>query len=139
MKQNRISRPEGLRGFFSFLFLFWLCKWFCLSVCSTSESHAFFNADAYLLITSVKAEKETDGPLYRHRSFVRFGLWQQKHSSTPLLIKSLGLYVHLSHDLLRCKLRVSALASSFCTVYLFLTNNRLARLDWALRWSFEVK
>lgn len=63
MKQNRISRPEGLRGFF-FFFLFWLCKWFCLSVCSILESHAFFNADAYLLITSVKAEKETAGPLY---------------------------------------------------------------------------
>lgn len=47
------------------------------------------NADAYRLIASVKAP----------HLFFNNGLWQQKHPSTLLLIKSLGAYVHPSHDL----------------------------------------
>ncbi len=82
------------------------------------------NADAYRLIASVQAP----------HPFFNNGLWQQKHPSTLLLIKSLGAYVHLSHDLWLVEMQIESKRELFLHV---LTNNRSAcvgpcagRLKW---------
>lgn len=99
LKHNRISPLDGLA--WAPWHYFGYVSGFVFQSVLHRESPAFFHADAYRSITSVKAPAETAEPLsilFPPTVIVRSDMRLRKHPRTPLLIKSLGLYVHLSHD-----------------------------------------